>query len=144
MDDLSGGLCRQSRSNAQAIASHDLGVAGFLPIRLTVFGVDFADFGLRIFVKLVRHPTGQIIEQMPAGAFVDAGLLFMEPEKDGPERLRSFVGQLVSGKGRSGVEPGERNLFAGEKFGRELLRLGLGASQRRKVWQGDRGFGEGL
>ena len=78
---------------------------------------------------------------MPASAFVDAGLLFMEPEKDGPERVRSVVGQLVSGKGGSGFESGERNLFAGEKLGGESLRLGLGASQGWKVRQSEGGYG---
>jgi len=77
---------------------------------------------------------------MPASAFVDAGLLFMKPEKDGPERLRSVVGQLVSGTDGVGFESGERNLFAGEKLGCEPLRLGLGASQGWKVRQSDRGL----
>jgi len=77
---------------------------------------------------------------MPASAFVDAGLLFVKPEKDGPECVRSVVGQLVSGKGGSGFESGERNLFAGEKLGGESLRLGLGASQGWKVRQSDRGL----
>jgi len=127
-------------SNAHAVASHNLGVPGFLPNRLTVFGVDFADFGLGVFVKLVHHPAGQIIEQIPAGTFVDAGLLFMEPGKDGPERFRSVVGQLVSGIGGSGFEFGERNLVAGEELGGELLRLGFGASQGWKVRQSDKGL----
>ena len=58
----SGGHVRCSRSNAHTVAAHNLGVAGFLPNRLTVFGVDFADFGLGVLVKLVRNPAGQIIE----------------------------------------------------------------------------------
>ena len=77
---------------------------------------------------------------MPASAFINAGLLLMEPEKDGPERVRSVVGQLVSGTDGVGFESGKRNLFAREKLGGEPLRLGLGASQGWKVRQSDRGL----
>jgi len=111
------------------VAGHDLGGLMLLPNSGEVFGVEVADFSLGVFVQLVGNAAGEVIKQVPAGAFVNARLLFVKPKEHGAELVGGVVGQLVARVRRAGLQLGKRNSFAGEKFGGELLCLGLGAGQ---------------
>lgn len=120
-------------SNAVAVAGHGLGGLMLLQNFGAILGVEVADFGLGVFVQLVGNATGEVIKQMPAGAFVNARLLFVQPKKDGAERVSGVVGQLVAGVSRAGFQPCKGDSFAGKKFGGEPLCLGLGAGETGKI-----------
>jgi hypothetical protein len=73
-------------SNAVAVAGYDLRGLAFLPRVGMIGGVMVANFGLGVFIQLIGHVPGKVIEQMPACAFVNARLLLIQPSKHGAER----------------------------------------------------------
>ena len=107
-----------------------------LPNSGVVFGIEVANFGLSIFVQLVGHVAGEVIKQMPSGAFVNARLLFVEPKEYGAKRFSGVAGQLVTGMSRAGFQPCKGDSFAGENLGGEPLCLGLGAGETGEIYRG--------
>ena len=107
-----------------------------LPNCCAVFGVEVADFGLGVFVQLVGNAAGEVIKQMPAGAFVNARLLLVEPKEYGAKRFGGVVCQLVTGMSRAGFQPCKGDSFAGKNLGGEPLRLGLGAGETGEIYRG--------
>ena len=122
-----------TKLNSVAVAGHDLSGLFSLPLFRVVVGVKVADFRLRIFVEQHGDPVRHVVKQMPAGAFVDFWILFVQPKEHGAERVGGGVGQVIAWVRNVGRNFGDGSFFVGEQFGGEPLRLGFGLGVGGKI-----------